>query len=97
MPPIGILIGGVNFADLKLTIKDAAVDAAGKAVPAVTINYGNFIQVAFSFLIIAVVIFVFVVKPMNALKMKEAAAPSPPPVPTSEEKLLGEIRDLLKK
>jgi large conductance mechanosensitive channel len=97
MPPIGLLIGGVNFSDLKLVIKQATVDAAGKAVDAVTINYGNFIQVSFSFLIIALVIFIFVVKPMNSMKKSEAAAPAPPPVPTSEEKLLGEIRDLLKK
>lgn len=97
MPPVGILIGGVNFADLKLTIKDAAVDAAGKVIPAVTINYGNFIQVAFSFLIIAVVIFVFVVKPMNALNKKEAVAPATPPAPSNEEMLLMQIRDLLKK
>ncbi len=97
MPPIGILIGGVNFADLKITLKQAAVDAAGAAVPAVTINYGNFIQVAISFLIVALAIFVFVIKPMNAMKKKEAAAPAPPPAPTREETLLSEIRDLLKK
>jgi large conductance mechanosensitive channel len=74
MPPIGLLIGGVNFTELKLTIKEASVDAAGKAVNAVTINYGNFIQIAISFLIVALAIFVFVVKPMNAMKKKEEAA-----------------------
>ena len=74
MPPIGLLIGGVNFADLKITIKEASVDAAGKAINSVSINYGNFIQIAISFLIVALAIFVFVVKPMNAMKKKEEAA-----------------------
>jgi len=97
MPPIGILIGGVNFADLKFAIKSASVDSAGKVVEAVTINYGNFIQVAFSFLIIALAIFAFVVKPINAMRKKEAAAPAPPPGPSKEEVLLTQIRDLLKK
>ena len=68
MPPIGILIGGVNFSDLKIILKQAAVDAAGVATPAVSINYGNFIQIAISFTIIALCIFTFVVKPMNRLK-----------------------------
>lgn len=97
MPPIGILIGGVNFADLKLTIQQASVDAAGNAVKAVTINYGNFLQVAFSFLVIALAIFTFVVKPINAMKKKEAAVPVAPAAPSKEEALLTEIRDLLKK
>jgi large conductance mechanosensitive channel len=97
MPPIGILIGGVNFSDLKMTIQQASVDAAGKTVDAVTINYGSFIQVAISFIIVALAVFVFVVKPMNALKKKEAAAPPAPAAPTKEETLLSEIRDLLKK
>ncbi len=97
MPPIGIAIGGVNFADLKLIIKAATTDAAGKVVDAVTINYGNFIQVAISFIIIALAIFVFVVKPMNAMRKKEVAAPVAPPAPTKDQALLSEIRDLLKK
>ena len=97
MPPIGIAIGGVNFADLKYQLKAASTDAAGKAIEAVTINYGNFIQVAISFVIVALAIFVFVVKPMNAMKKKEAAAPSALPAPSKEEVLLSEIRDLLKK
>ena len=74
MPPIGLLIGGVNFTELKLNIKEASVDAAGKTIDAVSINYGNFIQIAISFLIIALAIFVFVVKPMNKMKKKEEAA-----------------------
>ena len=97
MPPIGLIIGGVNFADLKMVIKSATVDAAGVAVPAVSINYGNFIQVEISFIIVALAIFVFVVKPMNSMKKKQAAAPATPPAPTKQEVLLSEIRDLLRK
>jgi len=91
MPPIGVLLGGVNFTDLKLTIK-----AATEAVPAVTWNYGNFIQVFIDFLIIAWAVFM-IVKAINTFKKKEAEAPAPPPAPTKEETLLTEIRDLLKK
>ena len=97
MPPIGLLIGGVNFADLKFTIQQSAVDATGKTVPPVTINYGNFIQVAISFLIIALAIFVFVVKPMNRLKKKPVEVTVAPPTPSNEAVLLSEIRDLLRK
>lgn len=97
MPPIGYLIGGVDFTELKFAIANATTDATGKIIPAVTINYGNFIQNAFSFLIIALAIFVFVVKPMNAIKKKEVAAPAAPPAPTADQQLLEEIRDLLKK
>lgn len=100
MPPIGLLIGGVNFTDLKLTIKEAVLDAAGQvSAEAVSINIGNFVQVTFDFLIIAFSIFM-VIRLMNNLtaKKEEApAAPAPPPAPTAEEKLLTEIRDLLKK
>ena len=71
MPPIGILIGGVNFTELKLILKQASVDAVGVVVPAVSINYGNFIQNAITFVIIAMAIFMFVVKPMNRLKKVE--------------------------
>ena len=97
MPPIGILIGGVNFADLKIILQQATVDGTGKAVPAVTINYGSFIQTAISFLIIALSIFVFVVKPMNRLKKKPVEVAVAPPVASDEAILLSEIRDLLKK
>lgn len=97
MPPIGYLIGGVDFTELKYAITQATTDATGKLIPAVTINYGNFIQVAFSFVIIALAIFVFVVKPMNSMRKKETAAPAAPPAPTQDQKLLSEIRDLLKK
>ncbi len=91
MPPIGMLLGGVNFTDLKLTIK-----AATEAAPAVTWNYGNFIQVAIDFLIIAFAVFMLV-KAINSMKKKEEAAPAAPPAPTKDQELLVEIRDLLKK
>ncbi len=91
MPPIGLLLGGVNFTDLKLVMK-----AATETVPAVTWNYGNFIQVLIDFLIIAFAIFMLV-KAINSAKKKEAEAPAAPPAPTKEETLLTEIRDLLKK
>ena len=89
MPPIGIIIGGVNFSDLLITIKSATAEAA-----AVTINYGKFIQSVIDFVIIAFAIFM-VIKGMNSLKKKEEEAPAPPPEPSKEEVLLTEIRDAL--
>lgn len=91
MPPIGLFVGGVNFTDLKFVLQEAVGEA-----PAVTINYGNFLQVTFDFIIIAFAIFM-IVKAMNSAKKKEEAAPAAPPAPTKEEVLLTEIRDLLKK
>lgn len=103
MPPIGLLIGGVNFTDLVITLKEAIpaqLDAAGSVIvetaPAVTINYGNFIQVLVDFIIIAFAIFMLI-KVLNKAKKKEVEAPAAPPAPSNEELLLGEIRDLLKK
>lgn len=100
MPPLGLLIGGVNFTDLKIVLTEAVLDANGvETAAAVSINYGNFIQVTFDFIIIAFAIFMMV-KAMNAAKKKEEAAPAAPPAPpapTKEEILLTEIRDLLKK
>ncbi len=96
MPPIGLLVGGVNFTDLKWEMKAAEiVDGVEKA--AVTMNYGNFLQVTFDFLIVAFCIFLFV-KGINKLnkKKEEAPAPAAPPAPSKEELLLAEIRDLLK-
>ncbi|MBU4153502.1 MAG: large-conductance mechanosensitive channel protein MscL [Proteobacteria bacterium] len=90
MPPIGILIGGVDFTSLALTLKEAAGETA-----AVTLNYGNFVQTVFDFLIVAFAIFMMI-KGMNTLKKKEEAAPAAPPAPSAEEKLLTEIRDLLR-
>jgi large conductance mechanosensitive channel len=91
MPPLGLLIGGVNFTDLKVILK-----AAVEPNPAVTWNYGNFIQVCFDFLIVAFAVFM-VIKAINRSKKKEEAAPAAPPVPSKQEMLLTDIRDLLKK
>lgn len=91
MPPLGLLLGGVNFTDLKLVMK-----AATETAPAVTWNYGSFVQALIDFLIIAFAIFMLI-KGINSMKKKEEAAPAPPPAPTKEETLLSEIRDLLKK
>ena len=93
MPPIGVLTGGVDFTDLKLVIKEAEGEAE-----AVTLNYGAFIQDVVDFLIIAFCIFL-IVKGIAALtrKKEEQAAEAPAPEPSAEEKLLTEIRDLLKK
>jgi large conductance mechanosensitive channel len=90
MPPIGVLVGGVDFTKLAVTLKEAAGD-----VPAVTLNYGNFIQSMVDFTIIAFVIFIMV-RLINNLKKKEAAAQVVAPEPSKEEVLLTEIRDLLK-
>ena len=89
MPPIGVLVGGVDFSKLAIIIQEAVGDAA-----AVTINYGVFIQTVIDFLIIAFAIFM-VIKGMNSLKKKEEEAPAPPPGPSKEETLLAEIRDIL--
>lgn len=93
MPPIGILLGGVDFRDLAFVLKDAVADA-----PAVVVAYGRFIQTVVDFTIIAFVIFV-VVRLVNTMNRSEAAAPAVPvpTAPTREEVLLTEIRDLLRK
>jgi large conductance mechanosensitive channel len=97
MPPLGLMIGGVDFTDLKITLKAATVDQAGKAISAVTLNYGVFVQTAFDFLIVAFVTFL-IIKAINKLKRKQAEKSVPaPPEPSKEEQLLSEIRDLLKK
>lgn len=97
MPPIGLLVGGVNFTDLKLTMRDASINEAGEQIAAVTLNYGNFLQNTFDFVIIAFSIFLFI-KLINNLSRKnqEEVKPAAPPAPSKEEVLLGEIRDLLK-
>lgn len=98
MPPIGKLVGNVNFTDLFVTldgISYTSIDAAKKA-GAPILAYGNFIQTVFDFIIIAFAIFMMI-KAMNRLKRKEDEAPVAPPEPTTQEKLLTEIRDLLKK
>lgn len=90
MPPLGLLIGGVDFSNLAVVLKQATEDTA-----AVTINYGVFLKTVFDFTIIAFAIFI-AVKAINNLKRKEAEQPSAPPTPSKEEILLTEIRDLLK-
>ena len=90
MPPIGLLLGGMDFTELAFTLKEASGEVA-----AVTLNYGTFVQTVVDFVIIAFAIFM-VIKAMNRMKKKEEAAPPAPPAPSAEEKLLGEIRDLLK-
>lgn len=94
MPPIGLLVGGVSFTDLAIVLKEAVGET-----PAVTINYGNFIQVVFDFVIVAFAIFMMIKFMNNLQKKKEEvpAAPPAPPAPSKEEILLTEIRDLLKK
>ena len=97
MPPIGLLVGGVNFTDLKLVLKPAVMENGKEEVAAVTLNYGNFLQVTFDVLIIAYSVFLFV-RLLSELNHKKAkpAAPAAPPAPSKEELLLTEIRDLLK-
>jgi large conductance mechanosensitive channel len=90
MPPLGVALGGVKFTDLATTLKEASGDVA-----AVTLNYGMFIQTVVDFLIIAFAIFM-IVKAMNSLKQKPEEKPAAPPAPSAEEKLLAEIRDLLR-
>ena len=100
MPPICLLVGGVNFADLKWVMKASEIGADGKEIaPAVSLDYGQFLQATFDFLIIAFSIFLFIrlITKLTAKKKEEApAAPPVPPAPTKEEVLLTEIRDLLK-
>lgn len=91
MPPLGVMLGGVDFSDLAYTLKAAVGDQ-----PAVVLAYGKFIQTVIDFVIIAFAIFI-AIKGMNSLKRKEEAAPAPPPGPTKDQQLLMEIRDALKK
>ncbi|MEQ1485593.1 large-conductance mechanosensitive channel protein MscL [Methyloglobulus sp.] len=91
MPLIGLLVGGVDFTKLGITLKEA-VD---EKTPAVMLNYGNFVQTIFDFTIVAFAIFM-AIKMMNKMKKAQVAAPEAPPAPTKEELLLTEIRDLLK-
>lgn len=98
MPPIGLLLGKVDFGNLFLNLSGtpAASLAEAKAKGLATLNYGVFLNTTIEFLIIAFAIFV-VVKQINRLKREAPPAPAAPPEPSAEEKLLGEIRDLLKK
>lgn len=90
MPPVGLLVGGIDFSSLSITIKEAVENS-----PAVVIKYGVFINTIIDFIIVAWAIFM-VIKAMNSLKKKEEEKPAAPPKPCDEVVLLGEIRDLLK-
>ena len=99
MPPVGVLTGGVDFTDLKVTLKEAVVEGENVVSEAVTLNYGQFIQDVVDFLIIAFCIFLMIkgIAKLTRKKEEEAdAEPAPEPEPSAEEKLLTEIRDLLK-
>jgi len=95
MPPIGILLGKVDFSKLGITLKSAVMEGDKVVAEAVKINYGSFINTIVNFLIVAAAIFA-IIKLMNMAKKKEEAKPTPPPAPTKEELLLSEIRDILK-
>ncbi len=88
LPPIGLLVGGVDFPSLAVTLKAASGDK-----PAVVVGYGRFIQTVVDFLIIALAVFLIVVKPVNMLKKRQ---PATAPALSNAERLLAEIRDLLK-
>ncbi|MBK5196019.1 MAG: large-conductance mechanosensitive channel protein MscL [Proteiniphilum sp.] len=98
MPPIALLFGQGSFADLMVVLEEAVMEAGEVVTPAITWNYGAFIQAVIDFLIIGIAIFM-VIKAMNNMKRKKEEAPAPEaaPEPTKEETLLTEIRDLLKK
>jgi len=96
MPPMGVLLSGVDFSKLKIVLKQATTDPSGKVItPEAAISYGNLINAVVSFLIISACIFV-VIKLMNSIQQKEEAKPAAPPPPTKDQELLAEIRDLLK-
>jgi large conductance mechanosensitive channel len=100
MPPIGLLLGGLNFTDMQFIMKDAVTNpATGKVTAAVALKYGSFIQTLVDFLIIAFSVFM-ILKGIISMKKKQATeqvATPPPPAPTKDQELLTEIRDLLKK
>ena len=97
MPPIGLVLGGIDFSDFFVTLKGGSFPtlAAAKTAGAVTMNYGLFINAVIRFVIVAFAVFILV-KQINRLKKTGPAAPAPPPEPPRQEILLAEIRDLLK-
>jgi large conductance mechanosensitive channel len=97
MPPIGVLLGRVDFSQLFINLSGTPYEtlAAAKEAGAATLGYGAFLQTIVDFLIVAFAIFMLI-KAVNTAKKKEAAAPTTPPAPSNQELLLGEIRDLLK-
>ena len=96
MPPLGMLIGGINFTNLKIVLKHAVTEGGQVVTPEVSLNYGNFLQQTLDFLIIAFAIFLLV-KGVNRLSRKKEEAPAEPAPPPADIQLLTEIRDLLKK
>jgi large conductance mechanosensitive channel len=90
MPPLGMLLSGVDFSNLAITLKEATLDK-----PAVTIGYGLFINAIINFIIVAFAIFMMI-RVLNSFQKKKAEAPAAPPVPTKDQMLLAEIRDILK-
>ena len=97
MPAVGMMMGGVNFADLKVVLKEAVMEGDKVITPQLALNYGNFIQMIIDFIIIAFSVFLFI-KGLNAMKLKKKEeAPATPPAPPADVQLLTEIRDLLKK
>lgn len=98
MPIVGLLLGGINFTDLKLTLHEAVTNAVGEVVtPAVTLNYGNFIQVSVDFIIIAFAIFLIIKLIAKLSRQKKEEVAAAPPVPSPEVQLLTQIRDIMEK
>jgi large conductance mechanosensitive channel len=96
MPPIGLVLGGIDFSQLKYVMQPASIGPEGQEIAEVAIRYGGFLNVIITFVIVAFAMFM-VVKTMNSMKRKQEAAPVPPPETPPQEKLLIEIRDLLAK
>ncbi|MCL2098518.1 MAG: large-conductance mechanosensitive channel protein MscL [Bacteroidales bacterium] len=96
MPPIGMLLGGINFTEWSINLHAAVIEAGQVVKPAVTLNIGNFIQTIFDFVIIAFSIFLMI-KAINTFNRKKEEAAAAPAAPSKQEELLTEIRDLLKK
>lgn len=99
MPAVGMLLGGMDFTSWKIVLKEAVIQNGKEISPAVFISYGKFLATIMDFLIIAFAVFCFI-KAINSMHRKQEEAPAPeppaPPEPSAEEKLLTEIRDLLK-
>lgn len=101
MPPIGLALGNIDFSNLFVLLKEGAAAgpyaslADAQKAGAVTINYGKFLNTIISFIIVAFAMFLLI-RGINSMKKQEEAAPAPPPAPSNEEKLLAEIRDILK-
>ena len=95
MPLIGLLCGGIDLSKLDIVLREAVMDGETVVKEAVTLGIGSFLTAVINFILIAFVVFLFV-KAMNSAKKKKEAAPAPDPEPSNEEKLLAEIRDLLK-